>query len=372
MSCAHPFYVYDDKKNLLGQSACGRCINCLVDWSMRYIDECREELMNSNYIASYVTVTYDRYHCPYVFDWQGNLRTTIKRSDYQKFLKRLRDYISRKVPDSVACQHNFRYCVSAEYGESNYELPRCHFHFIFFGLDYRFCEKFFHECWKAGEVDVKPVQPGAFRYVVEYMHKQVKSFDNPRNLYESKNRARPFFHHSKSFGSTLYKRFYEDAKENNWTYPIGKGKRRPFPSYIRRKYGLISAGESIQTKRDRFFNDKPRTLFSLKAYNKHLHSIAQIRENNLSNMLRSRGVPVNDDMRWKEPNYSYLKFFGDSISETPREFVSALQSYEAMSKSLYGHNSKWSFKGFEKYFPSYHSESEIIKDVNKYGDLVPF
>lgn len=97
---------------------CGKCLNCRVqkrkEWSMRILHETESWL---NYM--FVTLTYSPEHLPYN---KTSIYPTLRKSDLQKFFKRLRKDIN---------PFKIKYFACGEYGE---ETMRPHYHLILFGL----------------------------------------------------------------------------------------------------------------------------------------------------------------------------------------------------------------------------------------------
>jgi len=95
--------------------ACGQCIGCRIDkskeWAARIVHESQMHQENT-----FVTLTYDQKNLPH----DGSL----KKSDFQKFMKRLR----RRHEDKT-----IRYFHCGEYGE---KLSRPHYHACIFGIDF--------------------------------------------------------------------------------------------------------------------------------------------------------------------------------------------------------------------------------------------
>ena len=94
---------------------CGQCIGCRLDrarsWSVRMMHEA--QLVDEK---CFITLTYDDEHLPA----DGSLR----KSDFQKFMKRLRkEYSDRRIS----------YFMCGEYGEENH---RPHYHAVLFGVDF--------------------------------------------------------------------------------------------------------------------------------------------------------------------------------------------------------------------------------------------
>lgn len=105
---------------------CGRCIACRLkrsrEWALRCMLEAKYHDQNW-----FVTLTYSDEYLPFVtdFDDYGNYvtRSTLRKSDLQKFFKRLRK--------AYKYDNHLKYYACGEYGDSS---SRCHFHCIIFGL----------------------------------------------------------------------------------------------------------------------------------------------------------------------------------------------------------------------------------------------
>lgn len=370
MACAHTWNLYDkNTREFIGRVPCGRCVNCIIDTRNRYCNEANEEIKNFSGLCSYVTLTYDSNHLPLLADNNGAPIPSIDYEDLKKFNKRIREYMRRHHMDCKGASPHFKYIACAEYGDKKERDTGCgrpHFHIAYFGLDYRFCEKMFRECWRAGQIDIKPVKNGCVRYIASYISKQVKSSGRPVFQYEARGRRRPRVVHSKGFGNSLYVRNYEYAKEHDWSYKGARNKLVPYPrSWLRthciRTVKNIDLEKGKQKYRD--YNGKSPKTWSFSEYNKFLHSLAVQREANLAAKLERSGEPV--------PRYEFLEF-----SYVPekfrRELKVATQSYKQMCKNILDPDSDWCYSGQSKFFPSYHSWYEVQADIDKFGDVVPF
>lgn len=131
---------------------CGKCLSCRLsksaDWAVRCMLEA--ESHPSSY---FVTLTYNDDTLPFNIDIDtGELsgKSTVVKSDCQKFIKRLRK--------NYSYNNRIRYLCSSEYGGISF---RSHYHFILFGLildDLKFYKKsslgynlytseFLNKCW---------------------------------------------------------------------------------------------------------------------------------------------------------------------------------------------------------------------------------
>lgn len=105
---------------------CGQCIGCRIDYSRQWANRCMMELQYHD-SAYFVTLTYDDAHVPqsyYVDGETGEALTslTLKKRDFQLFMKRLREHFPKD---------HIRYFACGEYGSSTF---RPHYHAIIFGL----------------------------------------------------------------------------------------------------------------------------------------------------------------------------------------------------------------------------------------------
>lgn len=380
MACAFPFRVIDKSTNeIIGLAPCGRCCNCLVDTRNAYDDLCNEELYQRNFAASYLTVTYDDYHIDWRDNWHGSLTASLRKSDAAKFIKKIRSYMKYHNIDNPLAQKDFRYIVCGEYGEDNKALPRPHLHFVFFGLDYRFCADMFRKCWTFGNQKLLPVKSGCFRYVLNYMQKQVKSLgSNVRDEYECKNRERPFFHHSVGLGKTLFLRQWKDIVDNDYTYLSRKGVRRPLPVYYMHRYGLIRANSTLKERIQQWKNHKGNKPFNLSAYNKFKHEVALNRNEMLARKLRDTGIPVPVDVTSikNEKTEKYMRELNRAVTDFFKQekvtndfVVDTLDIYPDIKAIFTDKHGKFVSSPL---FPLYKNHRQIAYDLVKYGSLVPF
>ena len=95
---------------------CGQCVGCRLEYSRQWAMRCMHEasLWPEN---SYLTLTYGDGHLP--------VNGSLRKADFQKFMKRLR----KKNPGK-----RIRYYQCGEYGE---ELKRPHYHALLFNHAFR-------------------------------------------------------------------------------------------------------------------------------------------------------------------------------------------------------------------------------------------
>ena len=172
--------VHNSKGNpQLMEVSCGQCIGCRLkksrEWAIRCIHE--HQLHEQ---ACFITLTYDDEHVP---DW-----LTLKKSDFQKFLKRLRKNLQPK---------KLRYYMCGEYGEHTAEkspellekygkLGRPHYHAILFGHDWDdleiykkrgdvmlYTSKTLTDLWGMGHASTGSVTLQSAAYVARYTIKKI-------------------------------------------------------------------------------------------------------------------------------------------------------------------------------------------------------
>ncbi len=143
---------------------CGRCIGCRLERSRQWAVRCMHEAQMHE-ASSFVTLTYDEDNLPF-----GG---SLVKSDFQKFMKRLRARIETKV--------RFFHC--GEYGE---KLSRPHYHALLFGFDfpdrYRWLDRgtgpvfrseLLEDLWPMGQSEIGSVTFESAAYVARYCVKKV-------------------------------------------------------------------------------------------------------------------------------------------------------------------------------------------------------
>lgn len=146
---------------------CGKCNFCLErlrgDWSFRIGEE-----LKAAKSAAFLTLTYDEDHVP-VHPFSG--LPTLVKSDWQKFMKRLRKeqnkylYSGGVKGQQIYAWDSIRYYGVGEYG-SNTERP--HYHAIIFNVHREVMNKI-AGVWKKGFVYVGQVSQASIHYVTGYV-----------------------------------------------------------------------------------------------------------------------------------------------------------------------------------------------------------
>lgn len=144
---------------------CGRCFHCQLI-KQHYLTDRMFCSWIYHEFNSFVTFTYDDNNLVIP---EGCLNPTLVPSHLRGYIDNLKHIV----------EHSFEYFGCGEYGD---RFGRPHYHVLFFGLDYKFYEKFFANSWKYGSIKVLPVVQSSFNYVSKYLlsgqsEKLAKYFD---------------------------------------------------------------------------------------------------------------------------------------------------------------------------------------------------
>lgn len=302
---AHGFWSFHDAVEI----PCGYCLNCRVDKRNQWSDRAKWEY-KKRLTASFVTVTYDNAHIAellYHSPADDSLRSQLEYKHVRDFIARLRKYVKyHENMQGVLCQKDFSYIYVGEYGEQGAVFDRCHFHILFFGLDFAFMKKVFEQEWKFGIVDSLPLLDGGINYVLKYMDKEIFG-DLADERYTKHLLNKPKRCASIGFGSSLYYDNKDDILANGLAYKISPSKRRPVPAYYKRKLlgsdmlSPFNLNEVYESRRisDMHTVSDMRNLYNLKDYSVKARNAfkkrqAQLRERLLYTKMLSDGVPVFD------------------------------------------------------------------------------
>ena len=217
---------------------CGQCINCRIDKQNNLIDRAEYEYIKYG-CGSFVTFTYDDFHLfnnSFIDSKTGKTLATINKKDGKDFLNRLNKLVHsecKKTGYNPLCRKDYKYIITSEYGD---KFNRPHFHVLFFGLDFAYCERLFWRAWQGqGAIQVGSIKNGGIAYVTKYIASQ--SFGQAAFFkYDYHHLTRPSSSHSLHFGDGLYKE-QKDFIKKTGCY-LWHNKMRPAPSYIKNKYNV--------------------------------------------------------------------------------------------------------------------------------------
>ena len=149
---------------------CSQCYWCRFVRSRQWALRCYLEAQMHKQSA-FVTLTYNDANLP--------KDASLKKSDVQGFIKRLRRNLEYENPDL-----KIRFYLSGEYGD---DKDRPHYHVLIFG--YGFPDKcywnkspkghnlyrsnFLEKCWKLGYSDIGDIQINSAAYVAGYIRKKI-------------------------------------------------------------------------------------------------------------------------------------------------------------------------------------------------------
>ena len=217
---------------------CGKCILCLKrrqnSWAFRLTQESKQSKS-----AIFLTLTYE--NTPLSFN--GN--STLSKTDYQKFTKRLRSKIKTNKP--------LKYYACGEYGTQS---QRPHYHSIIFNLPFEWTKNatYLQETWGLGHIDVSPCNTATISYVTKYL---LKGNFEPQN--ELDDRTPEFSLMSKKLGlshlTPQMQKYYQQNLNNFVT--LENGTKTALPRYFREKIftkkQIKKFNSESQENRDQYF-----------------------------------------------------------------------------------------------------------------------
>lgn len=145
--------------------ACGGCIECLLKRSYEWAFRLEQEAKTAQ-SGVFITLTYDDANAIWIDTPNGETKTTLIKSDLQKFIRACRQrHFSKKENKTNRWNHKPRYFSCGEYGT---ELKRAHYHVMFFNLDKDTTQHITH-IWKKGYTKQGPITTERIKYITNYM-----------------------------------------------------------------------------------------------------------------------------------------------------------------------------------------------------------
>jgi len=180
---------------------CGQCAECRIKKSREWAFRVEQEAKTAD-TGAFITLTYDETHAIWIdHPDTDETYTTLDKSDFQKFMKRLRKEISKTHDVKL------RYFACGEYGPST---SRAHYHAIIFNIPIEYKnQETIERVWSKGFVTVLPVESKSIRYVTNYM---MMKDDNLK-----KGQLKPFTLMSRNPGLGQYYP-YANAKTHRKTF----------------------------------------------------------------------------------------------------------------------------------------------------------
>lgn len=283
---------------------CGHCLNCMIKKQSQIEFLAKKELID-NYqagkSASFVTLTYDDNHLP--LNEEGFY--TLRRSDLQKFLKRMRrnmEYHNRK--------RNFKVLYCGEYGDgshstSNTGVSTCrpHYHLVFIGLSPEEVKYYTKKLWHFGLCDIGPLGAGGIRYLCKYMTKSIPDRD-VKQLREVAKVENPFFYHSIGLAKNWINRNLQKIVEEGFCFNMN-GKITPYPKYVCQYVSMHTGVDYLPALRSFIMRtDYQKAKAMNKEFEVYKYEKDFISYKYKVAALRSQNKPINDitlSKKWVKP-----------------------------------------------------------------------
>lgn len=296
---------------------CGHCIGCRLDKSREWADRMMLELQHTGK-AVFLTLTYSNEGldpenrkkletmsddgCVW-FDDFAVPELSLRKRDYQLFMKRLRKYFE---PTEL------RFYASGEYGEATH---RPHYHAIIFGislqdipgLQYRFSNEFGdpiyssdvleYDIWKKGMVRISDVSWKTCAYVARYVMK--KQYGSKRtDAYDMLNVEQPFGLMSRRPGIAGYYytddgRIFDPDKVNEVIVDHGEQRKISIPKYFIRKLEESDPEKYNELKKQRRTFAIDRELLKLSMTDLSLIELYEQEENRKAGAVKNLIRPVD-------------------------------------------------------------------------------
>lgn len=294
---------------------CGMCLSCRVDKVNQLTDRAEYELCKYS-CGAFVTFTYDDPHLyadnnVFYSTKKKQILSSLSKYDCKKFLDRLNKIVHaefKKHGFNPLCRPDYKYLIVGEYGENGQVFDRCHYHALFFGLDYAFCERLFWKAWNyKGSIQVGSIRNGGIGYCLKYLDKQVFG-KQAFYKYDYYGMERPFQFHSSRFGEGLYRDQLDYIRKHNGNYRW-HGVDKPVPSYYKNKFLIIEDKKFDYMVRK--YKDRKAEL--LDRYGKKIENFDHLqkiqldlnrqKEMQMIEKLRQKGKPIfNYELVQKEIN----------------------------------------------------------------------
>lgn len=255
---------------------CGKCIGCKLEYSRVWANRC---VMESKQHASslFLTLTYDELSVPRVLygereNGEAREAMSLRKADFQKFMKRLRRYVDYHICDTFAGlpitmvddHPALRFFACGEYGP---ETLRPHYHALIFGLDFPdkklrqnclgnayYTSKILAELWPYGHHIIGSVSFKSAAYVARYCTKKMTG-EFAKDAYDFYGIEHPFLLMSRKpgIGSGYYEEFVKGKSPDERiivSTPDG-GLAFSWPKYFESKYAQECPEHFEDIKADR-------------------------------------------------------------------------------------------------------------------------
>ncbi len=280
---------------------CGQCLGCRLDrarmWTARITHEA--SLYEFGRGNSFITLTYEDEFLP--TDW------SLKKRDFQLFMKRLRKFFDRDPGDGI------RFYMCGEYGDickhskSVSECDFCnvgrpHYHAILFNVD--FDDKVFvssrdeysvyesdtlNELWEMGFCHIGSVTAESAGYVARYCLKKItgvnaddyySGFDTYTGECLSVQPEYSTMSRKPGIAKVWFEKYYADVFESDEVPIVGKGVLKGVPRYYDNLMEVIDADvlDRVKSRRIEYRNDNAEEYTAERLMSKYTVKNAQIKQ----------------------------------------------------------------------------------------------
>lgn len=237
---------------------CGKCIACKIskarEWSLRILHE-----MDSWDKRVFLTLTYNDENIPENY--------TVKKTEFQKFIKRLRKNYGKKI----------KYYGCGEYGE---QTDRPHYHLILFGIgiedlkidrNNNVISGVLVDSWRLGNINAGSVTYDSARYVAQYIDKKYDK-QKAEEVYLKNGREIPFQLCSLGMGLDFVKKNSEQLEEQ--LYTTVKGVKCTLPRYYKNKLNIdVSRLKNIALEKKLDLEIKLMNKGIMTSFGRHIHEV---------------------------------------------------------------------------------------------------
>lgn len=256
---------------------CGKCLSCLRRrqgaWSFRL-----SEQMKVSHSSAFLTLTYTDLSMPY----SESGRPTLKKDDFQRFMKRLRKALPVKmVENKDGEQYNLyqlKYYACGEYGS---RTMRPHYHCIMFNLPQAYIQdpQRLEAHWSLGYLRLDPCNSATINYTTKYIMKGSWKKDDMVNIETGEitedDRVPEFSLMSKKLGkeylTPAMRRYYKQNIVNYVTLPGGV--KVSLPRYYREQIFGITERKIIAME-----SKKVRESLLEQRFHDEYHKVEYVRD----------------------------------------------------------------------------------------------
>lgn len=233
------FNLNEGYKDMPVDLPCGQCIGCRLEhskkWAIRIVHEA--SLYDHN---SFITLTYSQQHLP--------INSSLQLEDVQKFMKRLRKYLTTEARRLGIPVTAIRYFHCGEYGE---RLGRPHYHMCLFNYDFSdkvhkfttqngdkvYTSETLDRIWSKGNTTIGAVTFESAAYAARYITKKVNgplAEDHYQVINEETGetlspKRKEYVTMSKGIGKGWFEKYKSDVYPSDFI--VLRGKRLRVPKY---------------------------------------------------------------------------------------------------------------------------------------------